>query len=701
LVILGTAGAEVKLRIYMRDGSLQSGTLVAENENAFVILARAGRLEVPKKDIMQINGKTLDQWQKKPDPTFQTEILPADIADPSFVTDKSNAVSGAATVPIPPRRPKTIPSLPAAKATPAPSPAATAIPSAPAEIKPVPARREPVKTVEKPTTPAATPPKSAAVETAVATPAAAPSAAAARENVLKKEVVKPRRDIAPKKEAAKPAKTEPKPASAHAKQAPPKAPAAAAAAPAPRNDSAPPASVPALARFGRGMDERAFRAQAAQFHRDRGEAFARDGLRGRAIQEFHFAALMDHRDPSLHLRLGELYVQEGNLDRARKILELPILKKSEKAASLLAALTASGKKRQQSAWILYGATGTALLSLWPLIAFSRRWTRRVPESPLYYNGPLEEETEEKEDDLFADKAPLAAPAPPAFSEAGLEPAAPPAMFTEPPPAPESAPAFEPPPLPEAPPAPRRDMEPEPRPVAEEPRVERRNAPREPESAFPLIIINPVAFEPPGPPETSVVAGEPPAARIEPPAPPTPPAPPVSVPPPAPVRAPEPVVRAAPPPEPVYDDVQNIYVQPPAPPAPAHSPVELEAAHILAAQREVDGRLHTGHALAADGKNEAARKEYRTALVLRPECAEAYLGLAYLSFVDGQLDLTAAFYERAATIDPLSADAEYGWGRALVEAGRADEAVPHLRRAAQLDPALVEAQEALTYLGKAD
>src|SRR5512146_3184868 len=90
LLLTQTIFAEVKLRIYMQDGSLQSGTLVSETPTSFVLLNNDGRVEIPKAKIMFVNGKTLKQWQDRPDKLFQTEIIPSEIPNPAYVNDKAS-----------------------------------------------------------------------------------------------------------------------------------------------------------------------------------------------------------------------------------------------------------------------------------------------------------------------------------------------------------------------------------------------------------------------------------------------------------------------------------------------------------------------------------------------------------------------------------------------------------------------------------
>lgn len=149
----GPSLADVKLRIYLQDGALQAGTLVTETPKSFVILTGDGRVEVPKSSIMFINGKTLKQWQDRPDKLFQTEIMPSEVPDPSFVNDKS----------LPP-----VPSLPSK----------TAAVKPPAPVKPV----SPVVTPKVAPPAAAEPPVAPARKApAVATPPEAPAGVARRE----------------------------------------------------------------------------------------------------------------------------------------------------------------------------------------------------------------------------------------------------------------------------------------------------------------------------------------------------------------------------------------------------------------------------------------------------------------------------------------------------------------------------------------
>jgi hypothetical protein len=71
LVTAGTVSADIKLRVYLKDGTLQAGNFVTETEKSFVILTKTGREEILKDNIMFVNGKTLAQWQTRPDKLFR------------------------------------------------------------------------------------------------------------------------------------------------------------------------------------------------------------------------------------------------------------------------------------------------------------------------------------------------------------------------------------------------------------------------------------------------------------------------------------------------------------------------------------------------------------------------------------------------------------------------------------------------------
>jgi tetratricopeptide (TPR) repeat protein len=77
-----------------------------------------------------------------------------------------------------------------------------------------------------------------------------------------------------------------------------------------------------------------------------------------------------------------------------------------------------------------------------------------------------------------------------------------------------------------------------------------------------------------------------------------------------------------------------------------------------------------------------------------------LGLAYLAFVQQNMEIALDYYLQAAQINPKSADAHYGIGRVFLETQHEGEAVEEFRKTLSLDPTYYEARETLTALGVA-
>jgi tetratricopeptide (TPR) repeat protein len=142
------------------------------------------------------------------------------------------------------------------------------------------------------------------------------------------------------------------------------------------------------------------------------------------------------------------------------------------------------------------------------------------------------------------------------------------------------------------------------------------------------------------------------------------------------------------------------------PAPVESPLKAEPPappghdEVLRIGRVVDEAIQRGNGYAIEGKDDLARREYRTALALNRSSVDAYLGLGYLCFIKGQWELSLEHYVRALNIDPHCADAHYGIGRVLLETDRIDEAIPQFQTVLTLNPTHDDARDTLTALGKA-
>jgi tetratricopeptide (TPR) repeat protein len=94
---------------------------------------------------------------------------------------------------------------------------------------------------------------------------------------------------------------------------------------------------------------------------------------------------------------------------------------------------------------------------------------------------------------------------------------------------------------------------------------------------------------------------------------------------------------------------------------------------------------------------AAIDAYRRALVLRPECTEAFINMGRLHAESG--DATAAHdcFRHALELDPEEATAYYNLGVIAQDAGKEAEAIALYYRALELDPHLAEAHYNLATL----
>ncbi len=433
--------ADVKLRIYLQDGTLQAGNLVTETPETFVILSKEGRAEIKKDKIMFINGKTLKQWQDRPDKLFSTEIIPSDIPNPSYVNDK-------AALPPPPAVPKS--AVPQA-ATPVVAP-----------VKPL---------VEaQPKTPPAPPPanqttapvsSSAGASTKSSSPPAPSAPVAAQNSSSVAEPVKPAASSTAPAPVAKapvpvvPVETKPR----HSRR--PKTPPATVIAEKPvvRPD------VPAVSAANAIVAPQKFvRKDYGDYHYARAEAFLKEGERGRALQELHVATVLDRQNPESVLLLGKIYKEQGQFRKAAKYFAHPLLKKREEIKTFSAEIEKAEKGQKRSKWIFYGATAVGCLVWVPLLIMWRRM-RREPKKVLTAETLAEAQTvvenviEDIEKNDLAKEVKVPVTPPPAFMPPPVAPApiasAPvaPARVAAPPPAAAPmppAPAPVPPPPPPVP-----------------------------------------------------------------------------------------------------------------------------------------------------------------------------------------------------------------------------------------------------------
>lgn len=688
LLLLGPvlSWAEVKLRIYLQDGTLQAGNLVADNPDSFVVLTKEGRVEIKKDKIMFVNGKTLKQWEERPDKLFQTEIIPSEIPNPAYVNDKAPIPSLPAFKPVvEPVKPlsaaaqKSDPAKPVEAKQPVKPAATAAASSAATPVTPAAAApaTEPVRptaaaatsvgaqtTSSSPASSSATARKSGSGATSGAssvagspasgsTPAAvAPASAGAMESAVKSAVAQTatatggkRRDKRGKRaapaETAQAPKAEEKQAVAAAgtkskehlietEEKPSNVPSKTLTA-----AITTPASVAAIV-----PPKRFSRKEYGDYHYQRALKFEDEGEQGRALQELQLATVLDRQNADSIFMLGRLYKQQGLNSRAQKQFAHPLVRKRDEAKMWTDEINKADKEKKRSRQILIGSASVGAL-MWVPLLFAWRMFKKPPkrvftaemaEALQKESAELEEKTAAPEPEFAGFKPPAKQPEP--AKSMSAPPVAPPPPPLAPPPA-----AI--PPMPAAP-------------AGIPPPISIPSTPlsRPPEPAVPLI----------------------PARVLEPPVP--PPMPPPIIPPPVPEPLPVAQAPAAPPPNADGLDVQS----------------------VLRLASMIDRAVRNGNAYAIEEKFDMARREYRTAMALNPSCIEAYIGLGYASFAQGQWDLALEHYVKALGIDQNSADAHYGIGRVFLEIERVDEAIFEFQKTLALDPSFDDARETLTALG---
>ncbi len=548
------ARAEVKLRIYLRDGTLQAGTLISETTDAFVLMTKQDRVEIPKDRIMFVNGKTLKQWEAHPDKLYQTEIIPSEIPNPAYVNEKAALPASPKPV-VPPVEPLAVPP---------PAPVVEVKPEPPAQTMVPEAKPEP-------------------------------------------EVKAPPPVVVPVKRAPRQRKAKPAPQQEVTAKEPERQP-----------EIRP-----------RGFDRKAY----ADYHYQTALRHLETGAKGRAFQELHIATILDRGHDRALLLLGRLYMEAQVYGQAEKYFSYPVVRKKEEVKNFILQIKQEKERRERETWVWEGAAAAGAFSSVPLVFLWRR-LRKKPARVISADALRESDMADLGEEAL--ESPIVSLGEGLTLVRGPDQAA---VSTE-------APG----PLPIEPPT--------------------------PEIAYPT----PPLLQPPPPMQ--------PPQRWEPPT--KPPEEPVQVP----VYAQKPV-------EPEPEEVR-----PPEPPEPrfketaqpvAAGPYPLEDPET---SRLVNLALQSGNGLAEAGEIEPARRQYKTALALRPPCTEACLGLGYLCSIQEQWELALEHYRAALDLDPGSADAHYGLGRSLLELGRREEAVPPLRKALEIDPTFEDARDTLTALGKA-
>ncbi len=95
--------------------------------------------------------------------------------------------------------------------------------------------------------------------------------------------------------------------------------------------------------------------------------------------------------------------------------------------------------------------------------------------------------------------------------------------------------------------------------------------------------------------------------------------------------------------------------------------------------------------------EEAIAQFRKAIELEPDYAEAHNNLAIALFQTGRTDDAITHWEKSVAIDRDNADAHNNLAVALIRKGRVPEAIAHWQKTLQLQPERVSAQLSLAWV----
>ena len=104
-----------------------------------------------------------------------------------------------------------------------------------------------------------------------------------------------------------------------------------------------------------------------------------------------------------------------------------------------------------------------------------------------------------------------------------------------------------------------------------------------------------------------------------------------------------------------------------------------------------------------GDMDTALKRFNQALILDPDFAPGYFGIAYVYSVQNKLDLAIKNYQKSIEKDPTHSDSYSNLGLAFLYSNKPAEALPMLKKAVEIDPKNGDAQVniALYYFGVGD
>ncbi len=116
-------------------------------------------------------------------------------------------------------------------------------------------------------------------------------------------------------------------------------------------------------------------------------------------------------------------------------------------------------------------------------------------------------------------------------------------------------------------------------------------------------------------------------------------------------------------------------------------VAVLLASLAAAQdvkHHAKGAVELGWSYFKKGDLDTALKRFNQALILDPNFAPAYFGIAYVYSVQNKLDLAVQNYRESIAKDPTFSHSYSNLGLALLYSGKRNEALPNLKKALDID-----------------
>ncbi len=102
------------------------------------------------------------------------------------------------------------------------------------------------------------------------------------------------------------------------------------------------------------------------------------------------------------------------------------------------------------------------------------------------------------------------------------------------------------------------------------------------------------------------------------------------------------------------------------------------------KRHAAGAVELGWNYFNKGDPDTALKRFNQALILDPNFAPAYFGMAYVYSVQNKLDLAIQNYRKSIEKDPAFSHAYSNLGLALLYSDKPKEALPNLKKALDID-----------------